>query len=205
MKTITIDDELYAYIASQTKHIGESASDILRRLLLGNEQHTADAAPSQMERANDSFPSNVTDNVTETFEHANEQASSQAHTLAEGEVIASTKGGDVVAYLKTRKLSELSSRVDVFLAILAGLYACNASQFDKVLNVKGRNRLYFANSKEKLLESGSSTNPKQIPGSQFWVVTNNNTAKKSSMLSQAAEALGYDEDDQRQLVDIFTQ
>lgn len=34
MKSIEIDDDLYAFIASQTKHIGESASEILRRLLL---------------------------------------------------------------------------------------------------------------------------------------------------------------------------
>ena len=34
MKTIEIDDDLYAFIAGQTKHIGESASQILRRLLM---------------------------------------------------------------------------------------------------------------------------------------------------------------------------
>ena len=33
MKNIEIDDELYHYIASRTQFIGESASDILRRLL----------------------------------------------------------------------------------------------------------------------------------------------------------------------------
>lgn len=33
MKTIEVDEELYRYIASNTRHIGESASDILRRLL----------------------------------------------------------------------------------------------------------------------------------------------------------------------------
>lgn len=33
MKTIEIDDELYKFIAGQTKHIGEDASSILRRLL----------------------------------------------------------------------------------------------------------------------------------------------------------------------------
>ncbi|PWG39358.1 hypothetical protein, partial [Listeria monocytogenes] len=33
MKTIELDDDLYFFIASQTRHIGESASDILRRLL----------------------------------------------------------------------------------------------------------------------------------------------------------------------------
>ncbi len=34
MKTIEIDDDLYQFIASQTQQIGESASDILRRLLI---------------------------------------------------------------------------------------------------------------------------------------------------------------------------
>lgn len=33
MKTIEVDDDLYQYIASQTQHIGESASSILRRIL----------------------------------------------------------------------------------------------------------------------------------------------------------------------------
>ena len=33
MKTIEVDDELYRYIAAHTLHIGESASDILRRML----------------------------------------------------------------------------------------------------------------------------------------------------------------------------
>ena len=33
MKTIELDEELYRYIASHTQHIGESASDILRRML----------------------------------------------------------------------------------------------------------------------------------------------------------------------------
>ncbi len=33
MKTIEVDDELYRYIAAHTLRIGESASDILRRML----------------------------------------------------------------------------------------------------------------------------------------------------------------------------
>ena len=38
MKTIQIEEDLYQYIASNTQEIGESASAILRRLLL--EQQT---------------------------------------------------------------------------------------------------------------------------------------------------------------------
>ena len=41
MKTIEIDDQLYQYIASQTTTIGESASDILRRLLLVDQEQMA--------------------------------------------------------------------------------------------------------------------------------------------------------------------
>ncbi|MCX8642385.1 MULTISPECIES: hypothetical protein [unclassified Gilliamella] len=37
MKTIEIDEELYQFIAAQTKHIGEDASSILRRLLKINQ------------------------------------------------------------------------------------------------------------------------------------------------------------------------
>ena len=49
MKSIEIDDDLYAFIASQTKHIGESASQILRRLLLpedGAAVNTPQATPA---------------------------------------------------------------------------------------------------------------------------------------------------------------
>ena len=48
--------------------------------------------------------------------------------------------------------------------------------------------------KEALLENGSSTNPKAIPDSPFWVVTNNNTAKKTNMLEQVLRNLGYQPD-----------
>lgn len=42
MKPLTIDDELYAYLASETNYIGEDASSILRRLL----GLTADTPPA---------------------------------------------------------------------------------------------------------------------------------------------------------------
>ncbi|MCO6561041.1 MAG: hypothetical protein J6574_08055, partial [Gilliamella sp.] len=41
MKTIEIDEELYQFIAGQTKHIGEDASSILRRLLNINQSTSA--------------------------------------------------------------------------------------------------------------------------------------------------------------------
>ncbi|OTQ59319.1 hypothetical protein [Gilliamella sp. A7] len=45
MKTIEIDEELYQFIAGQTKHIGEDASSILRRLLNFNQPVITKADP----------------------------------------------------------------------------------------------------------------------------------------------------------------
>lgn len=46
MKIIEVDDQLYHYIASQTLHIGESASDILRRMLGLSQNSTVAAEPA---------------------------------------------------------------------------------------------------------------------------------------------------------------
>ena len=48
-------------------------------------------------------------------------------------------------------------------------------------------------SKEALLDSGSSMNPKNIPDSQYWVMTNSNTTRKKSMLHEVAITLDYNE------------
>lgn len=45
MRTIDVDDELYHFIASNTRHIGESASAILRRLLALDALTSNDDAP----------------------------------------------------------------------------------------------------------------------------------------------------------------
>ena len=67
------------------------------------------------------------------------------------------------------------------------------SDFSRVLDIKGSNRAYFGPDKQTLLDSGKSTNPKQIPGSDYWVVTNNNTQRKSDLLCKVASVLGYAE------------
>ena len=48
MKTIEVDEDLYRYIASHTQHIGESASDILRRMLKFTAGQSAPAAAAPL-------------------------------------------------------------------------------------------------------------------------------------------------------------
>ena len=154
MKTIEIDDDLYHYIASQTQRIGESASDILRRLLGQQIDNT------QVEAAT---------------------------TVAE----TSNTEQKVFDILSKQDLQAEMSVVGRFLIILSALARAHKQQFAQVLEIKGRNRVYFGRQEADLLEAGSSTNPKQIPNSDFWVITNSNTTRKKMMLTEAALKLGY--------------
>jgi negative regulator of replication initiation len=84
------------------------------------------------------------------------------------------------------------SAVGKFLALLAFLYRENGNQFAIVQKFNGRSRKYFAHSEADLEQSGKSVNPKNIPGSLYWVVTNNSTHLKRELLRQVMKGLGYD-------------
>ena len=196
MKTIEIDDELYAFIASQTKHIGESACEILRRLLIdepgivttvvtsGASIPAASAVPAQAEAT----PQPVAATPVKTIAKA-KPAPAPVTTVSAPAV----SGDDLLQCVNKDALSQFDKRVDQFLFILQQIYLQHPGDFAKVESIVGKNRKYFASSKEELLKSGSSTNPKAIPDSGFWVVTNNNTAKKLAMLSQVLQILGYND------------
>lgn len=145
MRTIEIDDDLYAYIASQTKEIGETAADILRRLL---------GIPRK----------------------ANSGSANGQHELAK--------------VLENSGL-KFKSAVDKFLFILGEAYKKKPDTFDKILTIQGRGRKYFATNKSEIEDSGNSTQPKQIPGTPYWVMTNSPTPQKATMLRQALEATGF--------------
>ena len=250
MKSIEIDDDLYAFIASQTKHIGESASQILRRLLLpedgavahGNESSGNTSTPAKTSEPTSAEVTEATSNSnadvraeaapkipakSPTARAATKQvASSPAKAAVKNtpakaapakttsakaparpkvagnlEVDSTTLPSsethskrDIVDAISKDALATFTKRVDQFLFVLSAAHKLNAENFSRVESIKGKNRTYFATSKEALLENGSSTNPKAIPDSPFWVVTNNNTAKKTNMLEQVLRNLGYQPD-----------
>jgi negative modulator of initiation of replication len=185
MKNIEIDEALYQYIATNTQFIGESASDILRRLL-DFDSNTANqiATDTVMEslQANDSIEDidaveNADIEANETFEEA-------------------SKGNEsVFDFINKEELTMQRGAVGRFLLILAALHRAHPNQFYVVNEICGTNRLYFANSEAALTESGSSTKPRQISGSNYWVITNSNTTRKKMMLTKAASLLGYSQDD----------
>jgi negative modulator of initiation of replication len=176
MKTIEIDDDLYQFIASQTQQIGESASDILRRLLIVSlteaQAPVLPAAKSQTKVA------------VQAEKPAVVQKVAAPAAVAE-------KSGSVFDFISPQDLSAEQSVVGRFLFILSALSRAHKGDFAQVLEIKGRNRLYFGQTEASLLEAGSSTNPKPIPNTDFWVITNSNTTRKKMMLTEVATKLGY--------------
>ncbi|WP_447738007.1 replication initiation negative regulator SeqA [Aeromonas veronii] len=160
MKTIELDDDLYFYIASQTRHIGESASDILRRLL---EQ-----------------PANQRVLVAEPV------------AVAQPSAVATQQG--LQALLDSGELQKEDKSINRFMLVLSTLYRDNPEGFTQATEIKGRKRVYFSQDPEALRASGSTTKPKPVPETPFWVITNTNTSRKQNMVAQLMASMGYGEE-----------
>ena len=159
MKTIELDDDLYFFIASQTRHIGESASDILRRLL------------EQPVKAGTTVP---------------------AAPVVQPQSLADAMG--LEALLDSDELQKEEKSINRFMLVLSTLYRDNPESFTQATEIKGRKRVYFSQDPEALRASGSTTKPKQVPDTPFWVITNTNTSRKQNMVAQLMSSMGYDED-----------
>lgn len=170
MKTIEVDEELYRYIASQTQHIGESASDILRRLLLSPQEQSKPAAPSPS-RSNGIVVSKDA-GLSATVDRVKEMRS----LLISDEFAAQEKA------------------IGRFMLILSTLYDVDKTGFSDATALKGRTRVYFADNEQTLLESGKTTKPKHIPGTPFWVITNTNTGRKRQMVEQLMQKMQFNSD-----------
>lgn len=162
MKTIEVDEDLYRYIASHTQHIGESASDILRRMLnAAAGQKTEVATPEAR--------------ISGTAPAATSAKAEAAHPQNRVRAIREL--------LLSDEYAEQKRAVNRFMLILSTLYRLDAKAFTEATEtVSGRTRLYFAGDQQTLLQSGAQTKPKHVPGTPFWVITNTNTGRKSSMI-----------------------
>lgn len=203
MKHIEIDTELYRHIASHTKYIGESASDILRRLLGLSPlvDDTATNTPKAVAKAPQTKAQQTKAPQTQATKPVAEPAATSQPVAAP---VASTEPSKTaLESVVTKELDAQKGKVGRFLYLLSVLYQCHTNQFDNVLRIRGRNRLYFATCEKELKASGNSTNPKEVPGSGYWVITNSNTSKKKTMLKHAALELGYTKQDAEKLRDLL--
>jgi len=201
MKNIEIDEELYQHIVSNTQFIGESASSILRRLLsLTLAENTVDDTEVSVSDDNESAVESETLQVEE--ERKNEEAAVEEAVVIE-EKVEPPSIDNVLNYINKEELAMQRGAVGRFLLILAALYRVHSENFSVVSEIRGRDRLYFAKSKDELSASGSSTKPLQIPDSPFWVMTNSNTTRKKMMLTKASLTLGYTGEDAEKIRDLL--
>lgn len=198
MKIIEVDEELYQYIASQTRSIGESASDILRRLL----NFPAVRADNNVAIA----PNLAADNqsaveISNEFAQPNEKVEEKP---AAKEKVSTKKQSDEAIQKVVGKVRELIQSADFqqeskvvvrFLAILRVLYRTNPESFAQATeSLQGRTRVYFARDEGTLLMAGNHTKPKQIPDTPYWVITNTNSGRKMLMLEGAMQSMHLPEE-----------
>ena len=203
MKNIEIDDELYLHIVANTQSIGENASSILRRLLkldgltspvnlIGEkiENELLSYAPlQQCEKIDDAVSNLVQSDLLQHESQVQEKIDDNAD--------------NVFHFINKEELAMQRGAVGRFLLILAALYRAHPQRFNVVTQISGRDRLYFALSEAELSASGSSTKPKQIPESPYWVLTNSNTTRKKMMLTKAASSLGYNNYDVEKIRELL--
>ena len=176
MKTIEVDEDLYRYIASQTRHIGESASDILRRLLGVDEKNGVEISAKPAASVEVTAPVAANSIVVSADAVKEEQVDSVK---------------EMRSLLISDEFAAQKKVVDRFMLVLSTLYRLDAVSFSDAMQVKGRKRVYFADNEQTLLESGTTTKPKAIPGTPFWVITNNNTSRKQQMIEQVMQRMNF--------------
>ncbi|AUU84551.1 replication initiation negative regulator SeqA [Leclercia adecarboxylata] len=168
MKTIEVDDELYQYIASQTRHIGESASDILRRMLkMAAASQSAAPAPKETRQP-----------VAVAQEKPLTQVKDKVRAMRE--------------LLLSDEYAEQKKAVNRFMLVLTTLYSLDHNAFaDATESLHGRTRVYFAGDEQTLLQNGNQTKPKHLPGTPYWVITNTNTGRKRSMIEHIMQSMQF--------------
>lgn len=172
MKTIEVDEELYRYIASQTQHIGESASDILRRLLMVPEVEEQPMKPL--------MPSPRSKGITVSKDAGKRRSNDRVREMRD--------------LLISDEFATQDKAIGRFMMVLSTLYKIDNKSFSYAASMKGRTRVYFAESEQTLLATGKTTKPKHIAGTPFWVITNTNTGRKRQMVKQMMEKMGFTED-----------
>ena len=196
MKIIEVDEELYQYIAGKTQSIGESASDILRRLL--NLPHHAISQ-------NDVFDSEGSSQISKNKEHSASvfvekkmEISQQKVKSVESQRAVKKQSDEAISHIVDKVRTLLNSpdfkaetpAVVRFLSILRILYRTNPESFALATeSLQGRTRVYFARDEATLLVAGNHTKPKQIPDTPYWVITNTNSARKMLMLESAMQSM----------------
>lgn len=101
---------------------------------------------------------------------------------------------DLTTFLRSPEMLARRSVTDRYLGLLGWLgsrHAANGFE-EKLLAIRGRQRVYFARSRDEIVASGKSTHPKSIPSLGLWAMTNADSSQKRDIARRLMETLGYD-------------
>ena len=107
---------------------------------------------------------------------------------------------DIETHLASTNFRYTRGVVGKFLSVLGFIYGRHPKDFGNVENIKGRGRLYFARDKDTLNQAGQSVNPKQIPGSPYWVISTTPTILKQEILEKVMKMFNYSSSEIRKVV-----
>ena len=127
----------------------------------------------------------------------------QVHETPSASVLGGTpKGGahELTPTLNDPVFLELRASVDKMLYVLSAAHALKPGLFEKILLIQGRGRRYFAKSSAEIERSGNSTQPRNIPKTGYWVMTNSPTQQKQELLGRVLRKLGFSENAVRDAV-----
>lgn len=169
MPLVEIEPDVYDFVRNNIRDFGETPSRVLRRLLNLPEPKASSGASAEVPKP-------------------------PVPTPPAPAPVSTTPMLQFVTDMRTGRYRTATAK---FLAILAFAHKQDPGAFANVLRIDGRSRKYFGRSKEEITNSGTSTHPKQIPGTPYWVMTNADTSQKRDMLKQALRVMGYSADDIR--------
>lgn len=163
MTKIQLDDDVIEYLRSQLE-FGETASDVLRRLLSIGSKMSARKTASGRFPTKESRPAPPDDGVDPDA---------------------------LLDFVASEPFLSLGSVTERYLAVLGFVHEESPERFVGILKLSGRSRRYFGRSREEIEQSGRSTGPERIPHSEYWALTNMNSDDKREMLRLVLQSHGY--------------
>lgn len=113
---------------------------------------------------------------------------------ADGKAGNTTSDPALASFLRSPEMIARRSVTDRYLGLLGWLgsrHGANGFE-EKLLAIRGRQRIYFARSRDEIVASGKSTHPKSIPSLGLWAMTNADSSQKRDIMRRLMETLGYD-------------
>jgi negative modulator of initiation of replication len=155
MKTIEIEDDVFAALEKRVRGFGDTPSTVIRRLL------AQDAPPA----------------------------------LRSGPPLGPQPSGDPdnpFSPLLTSPTYLMANAGGRFFQILAFLHQLQGEdQFAQLETYRFGNRVYFARDPKTIENSGSSTNPKPIPGTRFFALSTLSNAAKRRIITDVLRSFNY--------------